>query len=265
LEEFRVRGRKSEDGGRLTVDRRRKAGDLMKIDIVIPVYNEAENIGETLRAIDRNTAGIKDAEFSVNIVYDFPEDNTLPAVSAMVAEIKIPVRYTLNIAGGVVNAIKTGFRVSSGDFVLVTMADMSDDYSILDDMVGLANKGNDIVCPSRYMKGGKLVGGPPVKQFLSRLAGLTMHWFSGIPTHDSTNSYKLYRLSLVKTINIESEGGFEIGTEITVKVFRNGGKIAELPTIWFDREKGKSRFKLFKWIPKYLKWYFYLIKGKRNK
>ena len=237
----------------------------MKIDIVIPVYNEAGNIEETLKAIDRNTRQITDAEFQVNIVYDFLEDNTLPAARKIAPELRIPVRYSLNKVRGVVNAIKTGINNSVADLVLITMADMSDDYSILDDMVGLANKGYDIVCPSRYMKGGKLVGGPPVKQFLSRMAGLTMHWFSGIPTHDATNSYKLYRLSAVKKLKIESEGGFEIGTEITVKVFRNGGRIAELPTIWYDREKGKSRFKLFKWIPKYMKWYLYLIKGRRNK
>ncbi len=237
--------------------------DRMKIDIVIPVYNEAENIGETLRAIDRNTRKITDAVFQVNIVYDFPEDNTLPVARKVAPELRIPLRYSLNPVRGVVNAIKSGINNSTADFVLITMADMSDDYSILDDMVGLANKGFDIVCPSRYMNGGKLVGGPPVKQFLSRIAGLTMHWFSGIPTHDATNSYKLYRLSAINKMKIESEGGFEIGTEITAKVFRNGGRITELPTIWYDREKGKSRFKLLKWIPKYLKWYFYLIKGKR--
>ncbi len=237
----------------------------MKIDIVIPVYNEAENIGETLRAIDRNTRKITDAEFQVNIVFDFPEDTTVPAARNVAPELMLPIKFSLNPVRGVVNAIKTGFRTSAADFVLITMADMSDDYSILDEMVGLANKGYDIVCPSRYMKGGKLIGGPPVKQFLSRLAGLSMHWLSGIPTHDTTNSYKLYRLSVIKPLKVESEGGFEIGTEITAKVFKNGGRITELPTTWYDREKGKSRFKLLKWIPKYMKWYFYLIKGKRDK
>jgi len=239
--------------------------DRMKIDIVIPVYNEAENIGETLRAIDRNTRKITDAEFQVNIVFDFPEDTTVPAARNVAPELMLPIKFSLNPVRGVVNAIKTGFRTSAADFVLITMADMSDDYSILDEMVGLANKGYDIVCPSRYMKGGKLIGGPPVKQFLSRLAGLSMHWLSGIPTHDTTNSYKLYRLSVIKPLKVESEGGFEIGTEITAKVFKNGGRITELPTTWYDREKGKSRFKLLKWIPKYMKWYFYLIKGKRDK
>ena len=237
----------------------------MKIDIVIPVYNEAENIGETLRAIDRNTRKITDADFQVNIVYDFPEDNTVPAARNVAPELMLPIKFSLNPVRGVVNAIKSGFKSSTADFVLITMADMSDDYSILDEMVGLANKGYDIVCPSRYMKGGKLIGGPPVKQFLSRLAGLSMHWLSGIPTHDTTNSYKLYRLSVIKPLKVESEGGFEIGTEITAKVFKNGGRITELPTTWYDREKGKSRFKLLKWIPKYMKWYFYLIKGKRDK
>ena len=89
-----------------------------------------------------------------------------------------------------------------------------------------------------------------------------MHLLTGIPTNDATNSFKMYRKKIFKEISIESNGGFEIGLEIVVKSFLKGFKIAELPTIWHDRVKGKSNFKLMQWIPAYLRWYFLAIIGK---
>ena len=78
-------------------------------------------------------------------------------------------------------------------------------------------EGYDVICGSRYMKGGSQTGGPWLKKTLSRMAGISLHLITGIPSHDVSNSFKLYRRSLVQSINIESTGGFEIGMEILVK------------------------------------------------
>ena len=72
------------------------------------------------------------------------------------------------------------------------MADGSDEPHIVDAMVSLARDGADVVAASRYMRGGRQIGGPPLKRLLSRAAGLTLHWFAGVPTHDPTNNFKLY-------------------------------------------------------------------------
>ena len=229
------------------------------IGIIIPVYNEAANIENNLNAI---SLGIKNSahQYSVNIVYDFDEDSTLPVIERIRSAYSFPIHLIKNNARGVCAAIKTGLNKTQGDFVLVTMADMSDDYSVLDAMVNKAVEDYDVVCGSRYMKGGKTYGGPPVKQNLSRLAGLSLHFLTRIPTHDVTNSYKLYRKSIFNTITIESQGGFELGMEITIKAFINGLKIAEVPCGWWDRTAGQSRFQLLKWLPKYLHWYFLLLR-----
>jgi len=139
------------------------------------------------------------------------------------------------------------------------MADLSDDLSVASKMFDLIKDGYDVVCGSRYMKGGSQIGGPIIKGLLSRLAGISLHYLTGIPTHDVTNSFKMYSRDALKRINIESTGGFEIGMEITVKTFLNGGKITEVPSTWKDRTDGKSNFKLFRWLPKYIKWYVYAI------
>jgi dolichol-phosphate mannosyltransferase len=146
--------------------------------------------------------------------------------------------------------------------VLVVMADLSDDMGQVRRMLELYNAGNDIVVGSRYMKGGKLIGGPWFKQLLSRLSGLTLCWFRGIPTHDATNAFKMYDRNMLSSMSIESKGGFELSLEITVKAFLAGYRIAETPSTWRDRTAGTSRFKLWKWLPHYLKWYFMAFQPK---
>ena len=110
------------------------------------------------------------------------------------------------------------------------------------------------------MKGGSQTGGPLLKGLMSRTAGLTLHWFAGLPTHDATNSFKLYRKSYLESVTVESTGGFELGLELTVKAYRQGRKICEVPTSWTDRTAGESHFKIMKWLPSYLKWYFHAFK-----
>jgi dolichol-phosphate mannosyltransferase len=225
------------------------------LGIIIPVYNEGDNIEVTLRDIEQKVH----TPHKIFIVYDFEQDNTLPVVKKMQHK-GVPIELLKNPDGGVANAIKTGLRNADGDYLLVTMADLSDDYSIVDRMCQLMTQGYDLVCGSRYMKGGKQIGGPFFKKLLSRTAGLTLRYFTGLPVHDATNSFKLYRESMVDKIGIESENGFEIGMEVVVKAHFAGYKITELPCTWTDRQVGRSRFRIFKWMPKYLRWYFYALK-----
>ena len=134
------------------------------------------------------------------------------------------------------------------------------DLKKIDQAVKMISQGKDIICFSRFMKGGKQIGGPFLKGTLSRLAGLSLFYLFNFPTHDPTNSFKLYRKSILSKIYIESEAGFDFNLEIIIKLFKMGYKINEIPATWRDRTAGKSRFKLLKWLPKYIKWYLYLFK-----
>jgi dolichol-phosphate mannosyltransferase len=224
------------------------------VDFVMPVYNEGPNIARALEEIDRSVPLSK----RVLVVYDFDEDNTVPVVREL--QPKYPwVELVRNTTGrGVLHAIRTGIAATSAEVVVVTMADLSDDVAIVPRMVGLIrDEGYDIVCASRYMKGGQQIGGPPLKKLLSRMAGLSLHWLSGLPTHDATNAFRAYRRSVLLETPIESTGGFEYSLEITAKAYARGRRITEVPSTWRDRSAGRSRFKLRAWLPLYLKWYFY--------
>ena len=226
------------------------------LDIIVPVYNEAENI---LHLFDEISSEIK-TEKRVFIVYDFDEDTTVPCVKNNSKKYPFDIILLKNTKGkGALNAIKTGMETASEEMVLVMMADSSDRLNVVDTMCNLMSQGYDIVCGSRYMRGGKQNGGPFLKSLFSHIAGVSLRFFTHIPTHDVTNSFKLYRKSMLDTICIESVGGFEIGLEICVKAYINGYRIFEVPSEWSDREKGKSNFHMWKWLPHYLYWYFYCI------
>jgi dolichol-phosphate mannosyltransferase len=238
------------------------------IEIIIPVYNEGENIVRTLEEIE---ASIKHPH-AITVVYDFEEDNTLPSLRRFMetrsqgggsGARRADIRTVKNKYGrGALNAIRTGFESARLEWCLVCMGDLSDDMTAVAAMLRKAGEGCDVVCGSRYMRGGRQIGGPMFKSLLSRIAGVTLYWIAGVPTHDATNSFKLYRRSLFDRIRIESRGGFEIGMEILIKAHLLGCKIGEVPSTWRDRSGGESKFKLFKWLPHYLHWYFLAFRGR---
>ena len=148
------------------------------------------------------------------------------------------LRLVKNPTRGVLNAIKAGIAAAKGDAVLVVMADLSDDLVVVDGMLELMRDGYDVVCGSRYMRGGRQLGGPLVKSLLSRAAGLSLHYVLRIPTHDITNSFKLYHRRVVESFTIESDGGFEIGMELTLKAYLAGMRVTEVPSVWTTARPG---------------------------
>jgi glycosyltransferase involved in cell wall biosynthesis len=219
----------------------------------VPVYNEAENFPCLLAEIEKHIP----RPFTMLVVYDFDADTTVPVAQSLAAT-RPWLRLLKNELGrGVVYAIKAGFAAVGAGPALVVMADLSDDLAVVPRMLDLYAQGNRIVCASRYMRGGKQLGGPWLKRTMSRVAGLSLRYFAGFPTHDATNNFRLYDAALVNELGIESTGGFELALELTAKAFRRGVRIAETPTTWRDRTSGASRFQLRRWLPKYLYWYAY--------
>jgi glycosyltransferase involved in cell wall biosynthesis len=229
-----------------------------ELSVVLPVYNEGEAVAPVVRAL---VAGIH-VPCEILIVYDFDGDTTVPVAKALAAELPQVKPLRNELGRGVLNAMKAGIAAARAPYVLISMADGSDEPQVVDSMVGLAVAGADVVAASRYMRGGHQVGGPILKRLMSRTAGLSLHWFAGVPIHDPTNNFKLYSRSFLDSITIESDAGFELALELSVKATLAGRSLAEVPTTWRDRTAGKSNFKLRKWLPHYLHWYFAAIRGR---
>ncbi len=233
-------------------------GPAPELSIVVPVYNEGEAVEPVLRAL---TAAVK-TRHEILVVYDFDGDTTVPVIARLAAGLPAIRGHRNELGRGVLNAMRSGLAASRAPYVLVSMADGSDEPHLVDRMIELARDGADVVSASRYMRGGRQIGGPPLKRLLSRAAGLTLHWFGGVATHDPTNNFKLYTRRFLDTVSIESTAGFELALELTVKATLDGRRVAELPTTWRDRTAGQSNFKLRKWLPHYLHWYGHAMRGR---
>lgn len=227
------------------------------VSIVVPVYNEADNIIPLLEALQAKVS----SDHETLLVYDFDEDSTLPPARDLASSYPELLLVKNQHGRGALPALKTGLEEAKGDVVVVTMADLSDDVSQIDTIAQMAGGDVGVVSPSRYMRGGRQIGGPLVKRTLSRLAGLSLNLFTGIGTHDPTNNFKAYDSRLLQTIQVESGSGFELGLELTAKAYLAGWAIEEIPTTWRDRTAGESRFKVVKWLPGYLRWYLLAIAG----
>jgi dolichol-phosphate mannosyltransferase len=225
-----------------------------ELDIVIPVYNEGRNIVATLAALARSVT----TPARVLICYDHADDDTLPAIRDNPdAHAGLAVELVRNAGRGAHSAVMTGFAASTAPFVLMYAAD--DDYNavIVDRMIDLARDGCDIVCASRFMPGGSMVGCPLLKAVLLRSANFTLHHVAWLPTRDASNGFRMFSRRVIEEIAVESDQGFCYSIELLVKAHRLGWKIGETPVQWFERRHGESRFRVLQWLPAYLRWYRY--------
>ena len=232
-----------------------------RASIIVPCLNEGDQILTFLERFEDSV----DITVEILIVVDSNSDNTLPELAKFKSQKFRVSGLVSNLNPGPSNAIKFGFSAASANVLVVTMADGSDDPRVVEEMVRLIERGCDLVSASRYMPGGQQIGGPRLKKFLSRNASRLLRVVLGIGTHDSTNSYKAYSKKFIDSVGVESDHGFELGIELVAKAHRHHKMIAEVPTIWIDRMAGESNFQLRKWLPQYLRWFFYAFGPKLDK
>ena len=226
--------------------------------VVIPAYYEAETIVNTLKIL----ADISQVALQIIVVVDSSSDSTIFAVENTITKPVATKVLVQNYGKGPANAIRFGIDQSEAECIIVMMADGSDDARTIPELINLISRGISVACASRYMQGGQQIGGPLLKKLLSKNAGKILYFLSRLGTHDPTNSFKAYSRTFLMNVDIESRAGFEIGIELVAKAHRMGLIIAEVPTIWVDRTFGASKFQLAKWLPKYLRWFFYCLIGK---
>ena len=225
------------------------------LSIIVPAFNEEENIAGVIEKIENSV----DIEHELIVVNDHSSDRT-PLIAKDLSAKFSNLRPVDNLNDkGFANAIRFGFSQARGELIIPVMGDLCDDLATLKEMVNKINQGYDVVCGSRYIKGGGRIGGSKIKGFLSSLAGWSLYYLLGIPTHDIANAFKMYKKKVIDRINIEATS-FEVSMELPLRAYYAGFRITEVPSIWKEREKGKSNFKMLKLIPSYLRLYLWAIK-----
>ena len=225
-----------------------------EFDILIPVFNEKETIIKTLKNIITTVK----YNYNIFICYDYDEDPTLKIIKENFHD-NSKIVFIKNFSKGFNSALIARYKRSTAKALLFYMADDHINHNTINLCYEKFKEGYQVICPSRLMKGGKMVGNPFLKSLLTRLASFFLFYFTSFPIKDSTNSFRLFSRDLLDKIKIESDKGFTLSLELTAKAHRLKYKIIEIPVSWIEREKGKSRFKLFSFIIPYTKWLFYII------
>lgn len=227
-----------------------------KLDVLIPVFNEDQEIIKTLEYLLDNVI----CNYDLNICYDYDEDPTLEIIKKRFPN-NLKIKFIKNNSKGFNQALITGIKKTDSDAVMIYMADDHENFNIVDICFEKFNEGFDLVCPSRFIKGGRMEGNPIVKEIFTRIASYFFQYFTTLPIKDSTNSFRLFSRKFLKKIeNYESNKGFTLSLELTAKAHRMGLKMIEIPSIWKERKVGESRFKLLSFLPPYMKWLLYIIK-----
>ena len=225
----------------------------IRCSIIIPAKNEQENIEFTLNRI------LESMQLPFECIVVVDDENDLS--KSKMAELNFNENIFRCIVNrgksGFASAVRTGIQASRASVIVVTMADGSDDPEDISQLVKLIERGVTVSCASRYIPGGQQIGAPKIKSYLSRVAGKSFSLITNAQTLDPTNNFKAYSKEFIQKYGIQSENGFEVGLELVAKAVRHKLLIAEVPTIWIERNLGVSKFKILKSLPVYLKWYLY--------
>jgi len=208
--------------------------------VVIPTYNERENIGALLpRVLER-------PRFRVLVVDDNSPDGTAAVVANLARD--EPRVGLLSRPGkqGLGTAYLAGFRRAldeGAEFVFEMDADFSHDPSYLPALLAAAETRYDLVLGSRYVRDGGTVNWGVIRQMISRGGNIYARAILGLPVMDATGGFRCYRRRALEAINLGAihSNGYSFQIEMLYRVMQAGGAIGEVPIIFPDRRVGQSK------------------------
>ena len=214
---------------------------MTKALIVIPTYNERDNVGPIARAIH---------EVIPDVDLLFVDDGSPDGTGAILDQMKAEDRRidVLHRAGklGLGTAYIAGFKRGLGagyDFLIEMDADFSHDPRYLPEMLRRAKDGADLVVGSRYVEGGGTVNWGIARQIISKGGGLYARTVLGVPIRDLTAGFLCWSRHVLEAIDldsIKSEGyGFQI--EMKYRAVQRGFRVEEMPIVFEDRRVGQSK------------------------
>lgn len=218
------------------------------ISVVVPVYNEEENIPFLLSAI-KNTIPSIFNDFEIILIDDSSTDRTpemLDAVMRREANIKVLHNRRNRTLGG---SLRQGFKIAAKEFVLYFDADLPFDLKEINKALSLMqNEGADFISAYRINKNADGIR----RLIYSYIYNKTINFLFGLELKDVNFSFKLFRRDLLETISLKSEGSF-INVEMLVKIKMSGFNIMQFPVFYYPRLRGHSTLSSMRVILKILR------------
>jgi dolichol-phosphate mannosyltransferase len=211
-----------------------------KILVVIPTFNESENILRLIPLVLEQAAGVE-----VLVVDDGSPDGTGTMVRTM-AEADPRVHLLARSAKmGLGTAYVAGFKYAlagSYDFVFEMDADFSHNPKEIPVFLEKAGK-VDLVVGSRYTNGVRVLNWPMQRLLLSWTANIWTRFMTGLPLNDATGGFKCYRIAVLRGIDLDSirSNGYAFQIEMSYKAWRKGFRLGEIPIVFADRNAGTSK------------------------
>ena len=167
----------------------------MKLSIIVPAYNEEENIVNTIEAVYNAVKKIRDIDYEVLIVNDGSSDNTLMMAQQTLKGEKNGRVISHSFNKGLGEAIKTGFANFTGDYVVVMDADLSygPEYIVILLREIIKCRDVDIITTSPYMSGGRTRNIPFFRLMLSKLGNRVIAYAMNCPLHTVTSMVRIYK------------------------------------------------------------------------
>jgi dolichol-phosphate mannosyltransferase len=216
----------------------------MKLSVVIPAYNEAESLPETITQISKALESQKISN-EILVINDNSSDDTIEVLNKLKKEVDTLRFITNEGPNGFGYAIRKGLENFSGDIVAIMMADLSDSTSdLLAFYNTLITEKVDAVFGSRFIKGGKTIDYPPLKKIINRMANAFVRLLFRIKYNDTTNAFKMYRRETIEGLKPFLAPHFNLTIELPLKVIIRGYSYAVVPNIWKNRKHGKSNLKI---------------------
>lgn len=223
----------------------------MKLSIVIPAYNEAESITETLNNLHETLINSK-ISHEILVINDNSKDNTLQVLLDLQKSIPSLVVITNDGPNGFGFAVRKGLENFKGDCVAIMMADLSDSSEDLVKFYYKLLEGYDCVFGSRWIPGGAVIDYPGLKKRINRLANFIVRVVFRLKYNDCTNAFKLYKRSTIEGLKPFLSPHFNLTLEIPLKAIVRGYSYAVVPNSWTNRKYGESKLKIKEMGSRYL-------------
>ena len=216
----------------------------MAVLVVLPTFNEVENIERVLRRI---RAALADA--TVLVVDDGSPDGTADAAEVLGKELGNVEIMRRHAKSGLGSAYRAGFRwgLDQGFDACVEMdADLSHEPEALPDLVGALSGGCELAVGSRYVPGGIIPNWAWHRRLLSRGGNVYASALLGLGVADSTSGFRAYSASVLRRIDLDRirADGFGFQIEMTYQAKRAGAAVVEVPIRFVDRVDGESKMSM---------------------
>ena len=213
---------------------------MNKILVIIPTYNESQNIGNLINVIDS-----LDIDLDFLIIDDNSPDRTYDIVKKIMKENSRVNLIVQDKKAGLGTAYKKGFNwaiINDYDKIIQIDADMSHDPNSIPQLIKESQQ-NDLIIGSRYIKGVNVVNWPMSRLLLSYFANIYVKILTWMPVNDSTSGYKCISIEVLKSIDLSKvqSQGYSFQIEINFLAYVKGFKIKEIPIIFHDRTVGESK------------------------